>query len=329
MARHLQHKTAGLSTVNFHRQELDQGFSNRSILRQLKVVDAIIRAKEELRDASLPQDRGPYADGTGRALKRFVDRHFRKARGARMTGDRIMEHMRDGTIFSINDRLAIPNRLPVAGEILSQTDDRVVRDEEGKPTFAFIDMLELMAVSTAVLRQRGFAESYPTFIATDQGGGKVNLEAAITLFDTSVQDSPEFLLLHFSDSMPEPDNLILVGDNAMMGALNALLALGRANRFIDSFSSTMAYGGRYPRGMVDAELRYIAEALADCHIAWPDCFYIPEVLAKLETGLRTELILKNVHHPTTFSEEISSMARGFLIRFMEMAESGSLGFKSS
>lgn len=308
----------------------DDGISRcQELNRQMSALAPIFEAKEELMTTSLPDERGPYADNTSKTLARFVRRHFHRNEEAWEIGNRVTEHMRDSRLFSINDRILIPNRLPIAGEILSQTDERLVRDEDGRATFAFIDMLELMAVSTAVLRRRGFGESYPTFLAFDEGGGKTTLDGAISLFDTAHADRLDFLLLRFSDQQPEPDLMVMIGDEAMMGALSAILALGRANRFIDSFSAALAEGRSFKKETTDAEMRYIAEALADCESAWPDCFYTQEVLSKLETGLKTELILKNVSHPATISEEVCSMAHGHLVRFIDMAENGYLGFKSS
>lgn len=329
-----QRKTPGLKILTLE-SPLSESNSPApgSTKSALRIVSDILQARSCMAETIMPADKGPYRDREGRVAE-FVKERFGKSSfpDGDSLASAIVRAIMDEKQFMVDESLALPNVLPTPGEILSQESQRRSISKRGNGVFHFVDVVEVLALSTAVLRHRGFKDAFPAFsfefIETEKRKGSF-IEPMIAVYGRFPEELMPFKLIHFVDKPADPTQIVLIGDPVMAGLQSGVLAKIRANSFIKQSLPLLK-----KEQMIDPEdmgksLGYVSEALFDCYKSWPESFFIDEMLSNIERVFKNKLGSGRIRKPASVSSEMMKIIRNDLYENILQASHGFPASKSN
>ncbi len=329
-----QRKTPGLKILSLESPLSEfNSLAPGSTKSALRIASDILQARSCMAETILPIDKGPYRDKEGR-LAEFVSKRF--CRSAFPDGDSlaagIVRAIIDERQFMVDESLPLPNVLPTPGEMLSQEKERRLGSKSGSGAFHFVDVVEVLSLSTAVLRQRGFRDAFPAFsfefIESEKKTGSF-IEPLIAVYGNFSEELMPFKLVHFVEKPADATQIVLIGDEVMSGLQSGVLAKIRANRYIKRAMPLIRKEHAVDPEDMKKSLGYVSEALYDCYKSWPESFFIDEMLSNIERVFKDKLRSGRIRKPASVSSGMMKIIHNGLYENIMQASHGFLGTKSN
>ncbi len=268
-----------------HKEEESPAFDDRFIWDQL------VPAAKELKRHSVPLEEGPYADKNGIVaeladmLLKNVATEAKKHMPASKDGPMLMtfEHiidlrpdMGDGSprafpsLFDYDEGFLTPDRLPSAGEILSQRRQET-NSVTGAPQTHFVHPMEQYILAVSILRRRGF-DAYPAQAVMPFQNGEL-AHPLIVVVDMAKGNL--LTTLDMSREHPRMGAVDILSDVAVIGAMHAMLAEARVRHLNTLIVQLSMEGKSLDMGSLQNQLERIARSLSISAEYWDGNPFIP------------------------------------------------------
>ncbi len=255
----------------------------------------VIAAEGQLRKHALPIEDGPFADKDGE-VERLAKEISKGAEGPMDLMDRAIDvfrpftsvgaemgvprvHQSPSVQFMLNQEYSrVPDKLPRAGEILSQKAERTTTEKTtGAEMFLLSHYSEAFVLAAAALRMCG-VNAHPSLAAVPHQDGEMYSNII-----TVVHLDKEAPITTFGLVRPHPPMgaIDILSDTAVMGLLHVLQAETRIKHLTTKMAELSKVGEVLNEDQIAVELKRIAEMLFECHLAWNGSHFISDALSYL------------------------------------------------